>query len=410
MGFDFVVKRGSRRASFFRSWKTQGYANVWLHPKTKPQVLWAHMFPRVIKKVDESKGINSKNIYSMRWNCAENSHDLMHGMSPKVCPICRYAEYIRDQVVRGQLNWLEPVIRVPGENTVFEIAAGGVYGEFNSRNLTDAQKTEMRRARISQQDAWRQNVQVKMNYMFYLVDNDAVYSGLQIATESSLIGECVQKAMNDWEDQFGSEKGDITRYPQCMRWEVDKDASSVFQRYSAKIMPKIEYTPEIQELLASEPIDLGMFAKPADPMEFRMMLEQYSLIELPYDELFAPPKGFNRQISRQTPSAPLATKQETSVKSLSTSTEVTTNAKVLKSEEFVVCDQCNSEMYSTDMVCKECGAQYGEPTPPPVAKRRTRKSVLMQDAPKEVVAKPPTEVEKKDFKPAFDLTTDDVPF
>lgn len=291
------------KAAYLSKWKknTPPQVDVWLHTKALIEPLWRHGLPRLFERTDRQTQEKTIEVWSGDWLCWEEEEVLTkqymrdndtgeRAYPPVICPLCRLIEFIRMSVETGELNWTTPLFRFIGDDPskAITINAGGMFNAFNKDGLSDSQIAEMKKAKIFRSEAWRQNMMPKLSYAFSVVDNSAPGKGVQIAIETSLLGdkvkEVIHKAMLEAEDE-----GNPLENPYAIRWIYRPDERQFNQKYNAATMRRIPLTSEIKTLIVdTAPPDLSKIKARKDP---RVLLSQLQSVyvakfAIPWDEIF----------------------------------------------------------------------------------------------------------------------------
>jgi len=120
-----------------------------------------------------------------------------------------------------------------------------------------------------------------------VIDNKKVKDGLVVACEKFAIGEGIKKCVKQQIDSKGPELGDPGKNPYCFKWVYDASATQAADYYQVYAMDRIEITPEISDLIASEPVDMSDYLLPSDPAMLRHVMETHiPLDNVPFDEFF----------------------------------------------------------------------------------------------------------------------------
>lgn len=435
---DFLSHSNAERSGFLSKWKknTPPKVNVFLHTRRLPTALWQHGFPKIFTKEDKDTGEMVTHVWGGKFTCHETEAVLLKQYKrdndgerthpPRSCPMCKLVETVRSMVEEGQLSWTTPIFEFEGDISEESqiIHAGGLYNAFGQRDMPEDKKREMKKAGISPMEAWKENALAKMSYIFCVVDTSAVNQGVQIATETSLLGDKVKEVINDAMEDQGKEQGNPFLNPFCIQWEYKPDEKEFGKKYRARRMESIKLTPEIAKLIRGEAPDLSNIVAPFNPKILRASLERYCLVQnIPWDHIFdgareieeEPTTSHKQSAARTKLAAPPATLGKL---------PPTPAAKppVLSEDEddIVECDGlqgvggCGEAMNINDAKCGHCGFVYDAaklaaeaPPPPPPAKLRKRGEAKKSAPPPPVAAK--EEAESDDFSFGDD-DSDEIPF
>jgi hypothetical protein len=387
-------KTSDRSGGFLSKWRKKDQTSkidTWLHRKRVPVALWQHNLPRLFVKADKDTGENVTLVWGGQYNCLETekvlkkqhhrNDDGSREVEPERCPVCKLIEVVRDMVDNNEIDWTKVIFRFQGDKDIKVIHAGGIYGGFNAEKdeLTLEDKKKLSNAGISLKDSWQENVYAKCNYVFCVVDNANISNGVQIATETSLLGDKVKEVMNDAIESLGVEEGNPFINPYCIQWEHRPSEQEFQKKYKARRMEKYPLTPEIDAVISSEPPDLTQVLKPFNVKTMRAFLERHCTIpNMPWDEIFEGVKDLKEEdTAGEFPPA--------DVKSGEDDAPAEDMCPLCgKTEEegcpHVACNKCDAPMLESDPTCKACGHVYRvePPTPPPAMKKGGRKRTAVE--------------------------------
>jgi hypothetical protein len=334
----------------------------------------------VIVKEDRDTRDVTRLIFPISMVCHEDETVLKEQYSrtpddareypPERCPLCKMIEHVRELVLRGELRWTDPIFEFKGATDARQnltLRAGGIYNAFGSRKLTDAEKSDMKKHGIFGSEAWKQNAMAKLSYVFPLVDNNDVAAGVQVTTESALLKDRVVSVINKEMESDGSEDGNPTIRPYCIRFVYREDAKDFKEKYDALPLRKVALTAEIERLIRAEPPDLSMFTDPFNAGSLRASLEKHALVELPWDDFFAnvkvespeaDPEFIDQEPEPDSEKPRARIKAEPPAAESSKPARSRVKADPPKEEMGDPCDDCGAPMGKRDSVCKKCGAKY----------------------------------------------------
>lgn len=314
---DFLTHNASdrRKGAYLKSWKKKGRIDVWLHTQGRLVALYRHGWSRLVELQEGGLA-----VWGDRINCFEATDVLRkqfqrdrdsgeRKVPPQLCPVCLLIEHVRREVRAGRLSWTEPVFRFDsGAEEVVEYTAGGVYNAFAAKDITREEIAELRRAGIRRDEAWMQNMTARCEYVFSVVDHDAVEDGVQIAIETTALGDAVKRVIRDQMDALGDRDGNPLVSPYAIRWEYHPKEEEFSKKYRAIALPRTELTDDIRALIEGAAPDIsGLIARP-NLATLRAQFEERALIELPWDELFGPAEraldGQEQRPAEQAPRRP----------------------------------------------------------------------------------------------------------
>lgn len=372
--------------------------NTWLHTLRMPAPVWRHNFPKIVVREPRSGGPARKEIWGGQYVCAEDEAVLKKQYKrdehdqrltpPKHCAICRLNEWLRSEVRAGRLDWTATVFRFQTDDDVRVLHAGGLYGAFGSDKLDDEQLADLRDAGILRKDAWKENANAKLAYLFLVVDDDNPGAGVQITIEPNLLGDKVREVIVDATKSLGPQRGNPFRTPYCIQWENCPNELEFQKRYKARRMELITMSPEVEKLVRGPLPSYEAFLKPFNAGTMRALMETHCVLkDVPWDEIFAddgaedndPALDFPpivEQPSRALP-APPARPPVPVAKPAHDEDECSVCGPNNEGEcPHVACDACDKPILETDPTCAHCGHVYGPaeapPPPPPPAPVRTR--------------------------------------
>lgn len=287
---------------------------------------------------------------------------------PKKCPLCKMLVHLEGMVLDDKIKWTSPIFRFEGateakDNSILH--AGGLYGSFGGK-LSDKEKLSLKEAGVRIDLAWQENAMAKLSYAFIGVDNNDAEAGMQILIEPELLGKKVQKLINDKIESDGEELGNPTITPYMIKMVyVDKENTPISDKYDAKAIMKVKITPEIESLIRGEKVDLRGTTAPFNAASVRAIMEQYAVVDLPWDEFFAdvsdedsgdefPPKekGEDKKADDKPADKPAPAKSEGKKGGRRKAAEEKPAANLIP------CDKCKHPMGEDERVCPKCGTKY----------------------------------------------------
>lgn len=417
--------RGEKK-TFLRKWKEDGSVLVWLHTMSSMVSIWSHQVPNVVAFEDRETRKKTKQVWGQDVNCWEtedllkrqNFRDRSTGareLPPEVCPICKLTEWLRDQVETGGLDLATPVMRFEGDDPTKTtiIHAGGAYDAFRGDKLDEAQKNSLKKAGVFLKQAWRENMRARLKYLFVVVNDAKPKDGIQIAIESSLLGDKMKLAIRSRIKAHNAgahpnpSLGNPILHPYPFQWEYDEAAVSFGDKYNVVAMDTVPLRPEIDKLIRhTDPPNLDSTLEKANPTLLRARLEQHALIDMPWDDFFSAVPSSTRErpttqeVSQaRPPQRPVPAQQRAP-------------APPPEDDNIVACDQCEKPMDARDSVCPHCHFSYEVSAAPPESPKPLPKRSEVGAAQARVTVPPPSKVSPKAEKAqAWDLPDDDeIPF
>lgn len=380
---------GGGRSNFLRRWKKRNppHIDTWMHTGCVPTPNWQHNVPRIY---DNKEGdVTVKVVSGSSWNCWEAEDvlkkqrflDRQTGarvLMPVVCPTCRLVENVRYEYASGTLGFCTPLFEWVGDDPAKKqaLTVGGIIGRYGRDDLSIAEKEAMTSAGVNPREAWRESLWAKCNYIFVVVEEGCAKDGVQIASETTQVGQVVKDVIEAQREALGLNEGDPLRTPYAIRWKYNANAD-LSKKYNAIAMPKIELTPEIDELIHGPAPDLSGVTKHGDVAALRANLESAATSvaksKLDWDWIFAPAEAKSQTTAEQSKSVQtsvedVAPKEEPPKKEAKTATKKRSRKKkeVKKpepkpeppKEEMEPCDECGEPMAAEAVECVKCGAQY----------------------------------------------------
>ncbi len=375
---------------YLRGWRrrTPPAVDIWLHTKAPIVALWQHPWPRIHTREDKETGAKTREVWTGSFTSWETEEVVRRQYSrdkntgnrktpPEKCPMSLMLEEVRRLVVAGELGWTDELFRFEGDDPARAVVlhAGGMYGDY-SGELTNEQKDQLRKAGIHRNNAWQENMMSKCNYLFRVVDNDAVDEGIQIAIETTLIGNKVKDVIRDAKTALGEQEGNPLVKPFAIRWEYVPHAKSFHDRYKAIRMERLRITSRIEELIVgAEPPQIDRVVKRGNIAALRTSMESYYVGPkglLDWDAIFARAEAEVGPDEQSTNGA---------VNGAAAASERPRNNTREVECEMVACDECAGAMKATEMVCPHCGMDYSnleqpqaaaaQPPPPAPTKKRS---------------------------------------
>jgi hypothetical protein len=365
------------------NWKKGDPAEVdiWLHRRRLPISLWQHRLPTIVIRENDDTGEKENVVWSKAYVCREDEavlkqqyfrdRDTGHRqMPPRKCGVCRLIEYCITAIDSGELKPWTPILEFKGAKGNVVLHAGGICKKLNPEDMSNEEKAAARKAGIDFREVFKENAYARANYLFTVVDNSDPAAGLQFAIEAQLLGDKVKKVIADTRKSF--EKGrmdpslaDPTKHPYCIQWEFNKDPNCQFNdKYMARRLEHVKLTPKIDELISGDPPDVRNIITPYNAQTMRALLERASLVELPWDEIWACEPVEEEEVEQFPTRAAAPTPV---LKQAAPSPEEDVCPVCNKTEaqgcQHVACDECGAPTLGTDTTCSVCGVKF-EPLMP----------------------------------------------
>lgn len=398
------------KTKYLSKWKEDGSIIVWLSRLIAPRRLWRHRLKRIAELKDKTTGATEKKIWSDNYVCLEpedilkdqNLTNKLTGMRkrpPHTCPNCLFAEYIREQILTGKLDWLAPVLKYETDDEEVVVHAHGMFGYPKADKLSDAQKKQLKEAGIYGKDSWQEDMRAKLNWIFVCAEHNHPENGLQVAIEPALLGDkvraVIKKAIEAAEVVTPGDgtAGDPFKNPYPFKFSYnDAEGIAFGDKYDATGLQGVKPSPEIEKLISEDPPTEAVENLRARPnlAQLRENLESHCLLKnVPWDRIFQPAYDLYKENGW-----PIG-----EVQKLQTNEDVilaggaNVQSEIAKpAEDVYQCDDCGHDMLASETKCKGCGRDYAPPPAPPtpVKKSRSQASTAPAAAP---AATPPVTVE-----------------
>jgi hypothetical protein len=300
------------KTQFLKGWKKfePPQIDVWLHTRAPFAALWQHNIVQLQSWDDKDTHEPVRAIWSREFNCWEDESVLidqyridrdsgMRENPPVICPVCKLREWVRQLVAAREIDILQPIFHFqidegahPKSDRERVIYAGAMIGQFKKDKLSDADFARIKQAGINiggDDGAWRDNYAAKCNYVFVIADNDRPENGIQIAVETTALGEKMKSAIAHRIKRTRSkEKGSPFQNPTPFRWEYHKNETEFSKKYDVVELEVDEIPEAIRELIVDlDPPSLEKTCRVGDASALRIQMEQFAAIEMPFDDFFA---------------------------------------------------------------------------------------------------------------------------
>lgn len=289
---------------------------VWLHPGAKIYPVWGHKFIEVgEKKVDGQ----DKKVPCLRFpnyvcmdqrEVYENQRFRDNGILkvlPNLDPFIYLREWLRWCCDRSLISDNAVVFEWTdyGRNdALIQWTAGRISGRVKGNNFN-----------------WSHHVDAKLEFLFTVLDADALQGGAKITRETQLVGEQTQKLMKQQMEAKGLEAGNPLLNPYPIRWKYNDQAKSFGEKYETfRIEQEVYgYTTAVYEAFQKEFPDAEPFSKPGDGdlVKIQAAMKAAQQIALPLELIFSEDLATRRSVLRGTgaPGSSSASSQSTRVDS-----------------------------------------------------------------------------------------------
>lgn len=456
----FTGHRSGGGGAYLKKWKDKGKIDIWIHIKEMPLAMWRHQIPNIVPTEDRQTRKKTVHVWSRNVVCFENERTLdgqyfrdkdtgERKHPPKRCGLCKLVEWCYQQCVTFEehrednekliaagktkkvkgIEFTTPLFVFEGdvddERRVLHI--GGICNLFRPEKLNDEQKAAMAEAKISPKNAWQENTYAKCQYALCVVNNDRPEDGVQIAVETSGLGDKVKKVLNDVLEE---EQRAYEDEPYCIRLKYDEHEKDMNKMYSAIPMRKIKPTPRILKLIRGDaPSDeLDKLTETFNQQSVRAMLERYCVEEfksvVPWDDLFPTKEQEKKWEEEDEASAKENARDDDSgPRSVARDDDDDEDEEDDEEEQFE-CDNedCDAVVKASDKKCPKCGMKFDtgddddddendakepEPEPEPEKpKMRTRSEAKREEKEKKAAKGS----KKSEPEVAEDNQGDEIPF
>lgn len=386
LGLDeFLGHSTSKGGGGFLSWKKEGSVEVYLHQNARVYPLWGHGWHERVEV--EEDGDKVVKVFNRRFVCHERELVLKkqkyreprytgeREMPPEVCPACLLAEYVFQEIQGGKMSWTTPIFNFEGDDPDFSITvfAGGLCGLFQNDDLSKKQIDELRKAGIRRDEAFKQNMLARCQYVLSVVNAKDPSEGVQTTMEAPSLGDKLKLCIKH-EMKRRKEKGNPTLYPYPFEWSYD-ESKSFSDKYDVVALEG-DPSENIKNLISGEPPDLTDLVSPSNCMAFRAQVEAHLCdgVDLPLDDIFGPAKARGLMTAPASPPkeagrgrAPEVGRVEPAAVKPPPAQPRTTAGGYTKAPvpapaaDTIQCDHCDADMAKDDLVCV-CGATYDEKT------------------------------------------------
>ena len=400
---DFLSHKSTDRGGgFLGNWKKKGKFRLFLHTRILPQPLWQHGFPRIAVKEDED-GEAVRHVWMGKYACSEAEAVLKKQykrdddsgarlIPPQRCGACKMLDWLWHAVDDGTIKWTDVVFDFNGDvpDEQQRLHAAGLFSGFpkDKKELTKEEAVELRQAGVMLNKVWGENAMAKLSYVFCLVNADNPEDGLQIATETSLLGDKVKDVIADAIASLGPDKGNPMKNPFCIEWEYLKDEVKFDAKYKARRLEQVQPSEKILALIRGDKPDLTGVLAPFEPNALRSILERHCVLPkgtIPWDALFGKP-GRQEEAKEEPRRAAQSRGSSPGLNPAPRQNDAEEGGD--EDDEEVGCERCEKSMGVEGVddlsKCRHCGQKYdeqgnmvGEPDPPkaaePPAQRRGRR-------------------------------------
>ena len=375
--------RGGGSGAFLKNWKKDGEIEVWLHRTAPVYPLWAHGWHEVVEVEDRDSGEKVMKVFNRRFVCHERElvlkkqrfreADGTREYPPEVCPACLLIEHVYQAIQNNKMDWTDTVFSFQGDDDQFniEVLAGGLCGFFQKDDLSKQQQAELRKAGVRRDEAFKQNMLARCQYVLSVVDAGDPSEGVQTALEATSLGDKLKLAIKH-EVKRRKERGNPAKHPYPFALSYDENKQFA-ERYDVVAL-ETEPSDEILRLISGDAPDLTELVTPSNCMSFRSQVEAHLVEGSPLrgalDEIFAPaekaglmdapaspPKG-QRDRERQARTPEVSTEP----KGRAAPAPAKGKQEPAPEQDTIQCDHCDADMTGDSLQCDACGATYQDGT------------------------------------------------
>jgi hypothetical protein len=368
-------KTSGGSGEYLRAWRKEGEIKIWLHTKAGFHALWNHNWPRVVAVKDKQNGGEKMMVFSQRFVCHDpetitrkarfKEDDGRREHPPLLCPMCLMLDWISGEIAAGRLDWTKPLFRFEGDDDEHTqvLHAGGMVGLYKS-DLSKEEQQKLKKAGISLKTAWKEKVEVRCQYLFQVVDDSDPSAGVVKALEAGDLGDKLKDALRK-EIKKRGERGNPAINPYPLLWSYDENEPQFGKKYDVTALDEERPTKEILRHITGPRLDLTKDTSPGDCVELRTALETHALVDMPWDEFFAPAEKEGLMRSKAGATSAKKTKPAaapaTSIRSAPAGRDDDEEDDEEElDEDDAPCDVCKKPLGPDDLICGACGTTYDD--------------------------------------------------
>lgn len=367
----------AKHSKVLRGWTKDGSITVWLHTKYPPKPIYRYKLPIPFTYTDKTK-VEKTEVWTKYFvtHDPETVHKSMYARNqagqrevPPSDPFGVLLEEIYQAVMSRRLHPMTTVWSVTdGAGATTNLTAAGICGLLQGNKIPDFIQTAASAHGLLMSRAWQESSNAKLFYVFAVVNDAKPADGVQLAVETSLLGDKVKGAIHHARESFGAALANPLVTPYAFRWKYYKDKMPI-EKYDAIPIGSgvVPLRDDIKELIFSEPPDDRDEVTPYNVAHLRSYVEAYmpkqvqAMFDL--DRIFkvkAEKPTFNKKAADD-----FGGEQQTSNRVDVPAKPAQKPPQQAQSVELVACDSCGQAMPETAAVCPHCGYVYEQAAPPP---------------------------------------------
>lgn len=278
-------------ASFLENWKnrTPPEIRIVLHTKGRPRSVWQNPWPKIVTRERDGKEV--REVWSGTFNSWEHEDVLQRQylreddgsrqFPPQICPMAIMIEEVERLMRDGELNWRAQMFKFEGDDASKgkTLHAGSLTNKVKKiwEDATDKEKREARKAGFpGPSDAWKESMMAKCQYVLTVIDYDDPAAGIQIAKETTLVGDKLKKVIRDRMTSEGDDKGNPLVTPYVMQITHVPKAKQFQDRYDVVAIAQKKLTDTMLEMVQEKDApSLDRYTQRGDIIALRASMEDH---------------------------------------------------------------------------------------------------------------------------------------
>jgi hypothetical protein len=193
-------------------------------------------------------------------------------------------------------EWLRYADHIPLDAPVFQ------WNDEKNRKVVIWERGELSLLVKRQKNNFNHSLDVKLEYVYVVVDNENIDSGPVLMREGKLLSQKIVEVIKQQQKMHGEEEGDPVQHPYAFLLTAE-DASSPMNVYKAFKNEKAAFSDAVWEAISGDdfpdPLPYGQPAE-GDPEKIRDAFERAMKVDLPLDEIFSEDPEVRRQLLKPT--------------------------------------------------------------------------------------------------------------